>query len=636
MLRTDKLNCLNPVPSDLEIAQTIKPLHIKKLLDHLNLSEDDYDLYGAFKAKVNLSTMEKLKGKPDGKYIVVTGVNPTPLGEGKTTVTVGVSQALGAHLQKSVFTCIRQPSMGPTFGMKGGAAGGGYAQVIPMEDFNLHLTGDIHAVSAANNLLCAAIDVRIHHEATQENKALFDRILPYDELTKERKIAPCLKARMERLGLPLNPEAYTDDQKRQLVRLDMDPATIGPRRVVDINDRMLRKIQIGLAETEKRPRDTGFDIAVGSEVMAILALATSLPNMRERLGKIVVASNMDGEPVTADDVGVAGAMCVLLKDALCPTLMQTLEGTAVFVHAGPFANIAHGNSSVVADLLALKLVGKDGYVLTECGFGADIGLEKFVDIKCRASGLKPDCCVITATIRALKYHGGAPAIVAGKKVDKVYSEENLDYLEKGMTNLAAHINNSRKFGFSVVVAINERTHDTPNELNMVEKMSIAAGAEGAVAARHWAEGGKGALKLANLIVDVCKNPSGFQFLYPLNEPIKQKIERICVGIYGASGVDYSEVSSQKIELFEKQGLGGMPICMAKTQYSLSHDASLRGAPSGFRVPIKDIRVSAGAGFVFPLCGPIMTMPGLPTRPAFYDVDLIVTPENPQGVITGLF
>ncbi len=473
--RTLPLHIRQPVPSDIEIAQEAELKNIQDLAAELGLAPDELELYGNFKAKVRLDVLKRLKDRPNGKYIVVTAITPTPLGEGKTTTTVGLSQAMGAHLGRRVFTCIRQPSQGPTFGIKGGAAGGGYSQVIPMEDFNLHLTGDLHAITAANNLMAAAIDARLYHESLQSDEVLFDRLLPVQK-DGRRKIAAGVRARMAKLGIEeADLDHLDDEQRRRLVRLDIDPEKITWRRVVDTNDRFLRGITIGQGSKEQGyERQTGFDITVASEVMAILALTTGLNDLRQRLGKMVACYSRSGEPITAEDLGVAGAMAVLMKDAVKPNLMQTLEGTPVFVHAGPFANIAHGNSSIVADQVALKLAD---YVLTEAGFGADIGMEKFFDIKCRASGLTPDAVVLVATIRALKMHGGGPKVVAGKTLDKAYTEENLELLGAGLPNLQHHIATALKFGVPVVVAVNAFSTDTPAELEMVRRAAIEAGAE---------------------------------------------------------------------------------------------------------------------------------------------------------------
>eukprot|EP00878_Enallax_costatus_P016378 GHUV01017179.1.p1 GENE.GHUV01017179.1~~GHUV01017179.1.p1 ORF type:complete len:479 (+),score=140.05 GHUV01017179.1:157-1593(+) len=455
-----------PVPSDIEIAQSIKPKHISQIAEvGLGLLPEEYELYGPTKGKVKLNVRDRLQGQPDGKYVVVGGISPTPLGEGKSTTTVGLCQALGAYLNKKVLTCIRQPSQGPTFGIKGGAAGGGYSQVIPMEELNLHLTGDIHAITAANNLLAAAIDARMFHEAAQKDEALFRRLCPADK-TGKRKFAPVMLGRLQRLGInKTDPDDLTPEEVSRFVRLDIDPEAVSWRRVVDINDRFLRGITVGQGPEERgMERKTGYDISVASEIMAVLALATDLADMRSRLGRMVVAADRKGQPVTADDLGVGGALTVLMKDAVEPTVMQTLEATPVFVHAGPFANIAHGNSSVVADQIGLKLVGPDGFVITEAGFGADIGLEKFMNIKCRASGLKPDAAVIVATVRALKMHGGGPPVVAGTPLPHAYLTPDVELVTKGCSNLVRHIENTSKYGVPVLVAINAFATDSPGEL----------------------------------------------------------------------------------------------------------------------------------------------------------------------------
>ena len=578
------------MPNDLEIAQAAELKPILEIAQSLGLSKDDLEPYGWYKAKVHLDVRKRLQSRRNAKYVDVTAITPTPLGEGKTTTTVGLSQALGAHLGKKVFTCIRQPSMGPTFGIKGGAAGGGYSQIVPMEDFNLHLTGDNHAVGIAHNLLAAATDSRMMHE-----KRLGDRAL----------------ARIN------------------LKRLNINPDSILLNRVVDLEDAALRQIIIGLGgHRNGMPRETGFDITVASEVMAILALATDLQDMRERLGRIVVGTDNKRNPVTAEDLGVAGAMAVLMKDALMPNLMQTLENTPAFVHAGPFANIAHGNSSCIADMIAVKLAD---YVVTESGFGADCGMEKFFDIKCRVSGLKPSCVVMVATVRALKMHGGLGKIVPGKPLPPELTEENLEYLEKGCVNLIANIRIARQFGVPVVVAINRFTPDTDAEIALIRRISIEAGADDAVPSEHWAKGGAGAKALAEAVVKACEEPSAPEFLYPLDIPIKEKIETIATKIYGADGVDYAPEAERRIKLYTRFGYDNLPICMAKTHLSLSHDPTLKGAPKGWRLPIRDVRASAGAGFLYPLCGDMRTMPGLPRRPSFMDVDL-----TPDGKIKGLF
>jgi len=625
-------NILTRVPSDIEIAQAATPLPISQIASEAGILPEELDLYGHTKAKVHLSIRDRLKNSPNGKYIVVTAITPTPLGEGKTTSTVGLSQALGAHLGKKVFTCIRQPSQGPTFGIKGGAAGGGYSQIIPMEEFNLHLTGDIHAITAANNLLAAAIDARMFHESSADDIQMFERLCPPAK-DGTRKFSPVMLRRLRKLGISkTDPNELTPEERSLFARLDIDPASITWRRVLDTNDRMLRQITIGQGPEEKGfTRVTGFDIAVASEIMAILALATDLADMRDRLGRMVIGGNHAGEPITADDIGASGALTVLMKDTIMPNLMQTIEGTPAFVHAGPFANIAHGNSSIVDDQIALKLVGPDGYVLTEAGFGADMGFEKFCNIKCRYSGLKPDGAVMVATIRALKMHGGGPKVVAGKPLAHEYTAENLDLLEKGCSNLIRLIANARSFGIPVVVAINRFKDDTDHEVALVRRLAKEAGAADAVVANHWAEGGAGAVELGKALIAAVEKPGNFHFLYSLDLSIKEKIETIVREMYGGSGVEYSPEAEKKVELYTRQGFDKLPICMAKTQYSLSHDPNLKGAPTGFTVPVRDIRASVGAGFLYPLLGTMATMPGLSTRPGYYDVDL----DTATGRIIGL-
>lgn len=626
------LKLRTPVPSDIEIAQEqmeyAKP--ITQIAEELGILPEELELYGNYKAKVKLEILERLKDRPDGKYIDVTAITPTPLGEGKTTTTVGLCQALGAHLGKNVMTVIRQPSQGPTFGIKGGAAGGGYSQIIPMEDFNLHLTGDIHAITAANNLLAAAIDARMFHESQQDDEKLFNALCPPDKQGK-RKFSPSMLRRLKKLGIDkTDPNDLTPEERSRFARLDIDPASITWRRVVDTNDRFLREIEIGHGKEEKgHERTTGFDITVASEIMAILALTTDLEDMRERFGRVVIGTNKKGEAITAEDLGCAGAMTVLMKDAIKPNLMQTLEGTPAFVHAGPFANIAHGNSSIIADKIALKLAD---YVVTESGFGADCGMEKFMNIKCRYSGLIPHVVVIVATVRALKMHGGGPKVVAGKPLAAEYTDENLDLLRNGLPNLERHIKNALKFGVNVVVAVNSFATDTPAEVELVRKSAIEAGAMDAVVSRHWMEGGKGAVALAEAVIKACDKPSNFKFLYPLELSIKEKIEIICKEIYGAAGVEYLPEAEKKIELYTKLGFDKLPMNMAKTHLSFTHDPAIKGAPSGFIVPIRDIRASVGAGFLYPLLGEMRTMPGLPTRPVFYDVDL----DLKTGKVVGLF
>ncbi|KAJ2455414.1 tetrahydrofolate synthase [Coemansia sp. RSA 2336] len=637
------LTLQDPVPSDIAIASTQTPKLISQLASELNLAHAEFEPYGKYTAKVTLDVLDRLQGNSNGHYVVVTGISPTPLGEGKSTVTIGLTQALYAHLKRPAFACVRQPSQGPTFGIKGGAAGGGYSQVTPMTSMNLHLTGDIHAITAANNLVAAAVDARLFHESTQTDAQLFNRLCPKKKGV--RKFADIMLRRLQKLGInKTNPDDLTTDEIARFVRLDIDK--IMWRRVLDTNDRFLREITIGEAATERgMARKTGFDISVASEIMAVLALTTSLPDMRERLGRMVVALSKQGEPITCDDIGITGALTVLMKDAINPTLMQTLEGSPVFVHAGPFANIAHGNSSIVADRIALKLVGAPagepvtlenaGYVVTEAGFGADIGFEKFVNIKCRASGLVPDAAVIVATVRALKMHGGGPDVVPGKPLADEYTRENLELLERGFANLRRHIENVNKVGLQAIVAINEFATDTPAELNLVRKLAREAGAYDAVPTNLWAKGGAGAAELAEAVVRCCsssKQNSNFHMLYDSSLPIKSKIEAIAKEFYRAGSVSFSEEAEQKIEEFTRNGWDKMPVCMAKTQYSFSADPALKGAPEGFDLPIRDIRASLGAGFVYPLCGAMQTLPGLPTRPCFYDIDV----DSETGDVLGLF
>jgi formyltetrahydrofolate synthetase len=624
---------VKPVPSDIEIAQAAELLPIVKVAETLGLGENDLDLYGRHKAKIHLDVLARFKERPPGRYVDVTAITPTPLGEGKTTTTVGLCQALAAHLGKKAVTVVRQPSMGPTFGIKGGAAGGGYSQIVPMEDFNLHLTGDIHAVTVAHDLLAAAIDARVLHEYYQEDEKLFEAFCPPDQQGR-RRFSPAMLRRLKKLGIgKTDPADLTPDERRRMFRLDIDPASITWNRVIDVSDRFLRRIRIGLGPEELGlARETGYDISVASEIMAILALTTGLEDMRERLGRMVIGTSRTGEPVTAEDLGVAGALAVLMKDAIMPNLMQTLENTPAIVHAGPFANIAHGNSSIIADQIALRLVGPDGYVVTESGFGADCGMEKFMDIKCRASGLAPDCVVLVATVRALKMHGGGPKVVAGRPLPREYTAENLTLLHQGLPNLEAHIKNAIGFGVPVVVAVNRFAADTDAEIEMVRKAAVAAGAEDAVLADHWAEGGAGAVGLAKAVVAACAKPARFRFLYPLEWDIKRKIETIATKIYGAAGVDYEPAAEAKIALYTRLGFDKLPICMAKTHLSLSHNPAWKGAPKGYRIPVRDVKASVGAGFLYPLCGDMRTMPGLPTRPVYYDVDL----DPKTGKVVGLF
>src|SRR6187200_1892568 len=542
-------------PSDLEIARSVTPRPIVDIAAELGIEPEELELYGPTKAKVTLGAITRLEAeRPRGKYVVVTAITPTPLGEGKSTTTVGLAQGLN-HIGHRASVNIRQPSLGPVFGIKGGAAGGGYSQVIPMEDFNLHLTGDVHAIGAAHNLAGAFLDNSLHHK---------------------------------------NP-------------LGIDPHGILWPRVLDISDRALRHVVIGLGGREDGvPRETEFVITVASEVMAVLALATDLHDLRARLARIVLATRVDGTPVTAEDLGVAGAMTVLLRDAIKPNLLQTLEGGPAFVHCGPFGNIAHGNNSIIADRLALVT---NEIVCTEAGFGSDMGAEKFFDIKCRASGLAPDAAVVVATVRALKMHGGVGKIVAGKPLDPALLEENVEAVRTGASNLAAHIGIVRKYGIPAVVAINSFPTDTPAEVEVIREVALAAGARDAVVATHFTNGGEGATDLAEAVWEATHDGSAkFQLLYPDDMPLAAKIETIATRVYGGDGVEFLPAARKSLQQFEDLGYGHLPICMAKTQYSLSHDGSLKNRPTGFTVPIREVRLSAGAGFITPLCGEMRTMP----------------------------
>jgi formate--tetrahydrofolate ligase len=565
-------------PSDLEIARGVTPRPIVDVARDLGIDDAELELYGPTKAKVTLAAIERLeRERPRGRYVVVTAITPTPLGEGKSTTTVGLAQGLN-HIGHKAAVCIRQPSLGPVFGIKGGAAGGGYSQVIPMEDFNLHLTGDVHAIGAAHNLAGAFLDNSLHHK---------------------------------------NP-------------LGIDVHGVLWPRVVDISDRALRHVVIGLGGREDGiPRETEFVITVASEVMAVLALATDLFDLRARLGRMVLATRTDGSPVTAEDLGVAGAMTVLLRDAIKPNLLQTLEGGPAFVHCGPFGNIAHGNNSIIADRLALVT---NDIVCTEAGFGADMGAEKFFDIKCRASGLAPDAGVVVATVRALKMHGGVGRIVAGKPLDPALLEENVEAVRAGASNLAAHIEIVRRYGIPAVVAINAFPTDTPAEVEAIREVALAAGARDAVVATHFVDGGKGAAALAEAVWAATGDGSAdFKLLYPDEMPLADKIETIATKVYGAAGVEYLPAARKSLKQYEDLGYGHLPICMAKTQYSLSHDAALKGRPMGFTVPIREVRLSAGAGFVTPILGEMRTMPGLPSKPGGVNIDI-----DKDGNVVGLF
>ncbi|OAA79707.1 C-1-tetrahydrofolate synthase [Akanthomyces lecanii RCEF 1005] len=635
------LKLLDPVPSDIAISRAQTPKQITRIAAEVGIAPHELEPYGAYKAKVDLGLLERLQHRKNGRYVVVTGITPTPLGEGKSTTTMGIAQALGAHIGRVTFANVRQPSQGPTFGIKGGAAGGGYSQVIPMDEFNLHLTGDIHAITAANNLLAAAIETRIFHENTQKDAALFRRLVPAKN--GARKFAPIMFRRLKKLGIDkVNPDDLTEEEVSRFARLDIDPETITWRRVLDVNDRHLRGITVGTAPTEKgQTRETGFDISVASECMAILALSTSLPDMRERLGRMVVATSRKGDPVTCDDIGAGGALTALMKDAIKPNLMQTLEGTPVFVHAGPFANISIGQSSIIADRLALKLAGtepdedvneKAGFVVTEAGFDFTMGGERFFNIKCRTSGLVPDVVVVVATVRALKVHGGGPPIAPGAPLNAVYREENVDILRTGCVNLKKHIANAKSFGVPVVVAINKFATDTDAEIQVIREEAIAAGAEDAILSDHWAKGGVGAVDLANGVIAASEKPKELTLTYSLDGSVQERIEAIGKKMYGAAAVEFSELAQKKVDTYTKQGYGNLPICIAKTQYSLSHDPDLKGAPTGFTIPIRDVRMAAGAGYLYALAADIQTIPGLPTAPGYLNVDV----DLETGEIDGLF
>ena len=553
--------------SDVEIAQAAKMKPIEEIASKIGLAPDDLELYGKYKAKVTLDAWQRVKDRPNGKLILCTAINPTPAGEGKTTTSVGLADALSRRGRKAA-AALREPSMGPCFGMKGGAAGGGYAQVVPMEDINLHFTGDFHAITTAHNLLAAIIDNHI-----QQGNAL-----------------------------------------------DLDVRRITWKRVLDLNDRALRHVVIGMGgKAHGVPRETGFDITVASEMMAILCLSRDLMDMKERLGRIVIGYTRSGRAVRADELGATGALTLLFKDAIKPNLVQTLEGTPVFIHGGPFANIAHGCNSIMATKFALKFAD---VVVTEAGFGADLGAEKFLDIKCRFAGISPDAVVIVATVRALKMHGG----LSKKELEKVA----MTALKKGMANLAKHIENVQKFGLPAVVAVNAFPTDTSEELDFVRRECEALGAEVALS-EVWAKGGEGGEALAEKVEAALQKKADFRYIYDEKETIPEKIGKIAREIYGAAGVDFTKEAQRELEELEALGFDKMPVCMAKTQYSLSDDAALLGRPEGFRITVRELRLAAGAGFVVALTGSILTMPGLPKHPAAMDMDI-----TEDGRITGLF
>lgn len=555
------------VPSDIEIAQRAKLRPVVEIAEKLGIKEDELELYGKFKAKITPSVWERVKDNPDGKLILVTAITPTPAGEGKTTTTVGLAEALSKR-GKRTSMAIREPSLGPSFGVKGGAAGGGYSQVVPMEDINLHFTGDLHAITTAHNLISAMVDNHIQ----QGNE------------------------------------------------LNLDPRRVVWRRVMDLNERALRSVIIGLGgKANGVPRESGFDITVASEVMAILCLSTDLMDLKARIARAVVGYTYEGKAVTAGDIGAQGAAAVILKDAIKPNLVQTLEGTPAFIHGGPFANIAHGCNSIQATRLGLKL---SDYFVTEAGFGADLGAEKFLDIKCRMAGLKPSAVVIVATVRALKMHGGRKKNELG--------QEDLAALEKGMTNLEKHIENIALFGLPAVVAINRFPADTEAELALVEKKCNALGASVALS-EVWEKGGEGGLALADRVMEACEKPSDFTYLYNKELTPKEKMDVIARRVYGADGVVFTDQAGKDLTLINELGKDDLLVCMAKTQYSLSDDPALLGRPSGFKVTVREVRLSAGAGFLVAVTGSIMTMPGLPKKPAALSIDV-----DADGRITGLF
>jgi formate--tetrahydrofolate ligase len=562
------------IPSDLDIARgaLLKPLD--DIAHDLGIGPHLLEPYGESVVKIKLAAIDELADRPKAKYVVVTAITPTPLGEGKTTTTVGLGQGF-RHIGKRATVTIRQPSMGPTFGIKGGAAGGGYSQVVPMEVLNLHLTGDMHAVTAAHNMLSAMIDNHLY----QGNK------------------------------------------------LGLDQHNITWRRVLDVNDRALRNIVVGLgSRMDGVPRQTGFDITAASEVMATLGLSTSLQDLRARLGRIVVGYTSAGDPVTAEQLSAAGSMAVILRDAIKPNLLQTLENTPVLVHTGPFGNIATGNSSVVADLIGIHA---GDYLITEAGFGADMGAERFFNIKSRASGLRPDAAVVVATVRALKAHSGKYKIVAGKPLPEDLLAENPDDVLAGAANLRKQIENVRLHGVSPVVAVNAFPTDHPSEHDAIREVAAAAGARSAVCT-HFADGGRGAAELAEAVAEAAEEPSDFHFLYPSEASLREKIETVATRVYGAAGVEYSPQAGKQLDTYEKAGFGTLPVCIAKTHLSISSDPSLKGAPTGWTLPVREVRASVGAGFVYPICGEMRTMPGLGTNPAAARIDL-----DENGEIVGL-
>jgi formate--tetrahydrofolate ligase len=559
--------------TDLDIARRAKLVRIEGIAESLGLLPEELEPYGRYKGKISLAALDRLRDRPQGRYVCVTGINPTPLGEGKTVVTIGLSQALRRLGRKAVGT-IRQPSMGPVFGVKGGATGGGYSQVLPVEEINLHFTGDFHAVAAAHNLLAAMVDNHLF----QGN------------------------------------------------RLELDPQAVLWRRSLDLNDRALRRVRIGLGGGSNGvERETGFDITAASEVMAILALSSGLPDLRERLGRILIGLTRDGRPVRAAAIKAQGAMTAVLREAIKPNLVQNIEGGAMIVHCGPFANVAHGNNSILADWMALRLAD---YVVTESGFGSECGAEKMFDIKCRVSGIVPSAAVIVCSVRALKLHGGA---AIDTKDPATWKRPDAAAVARGCANLAKHIEIVKTFGLPAVVAINRFESDSPEEIAAVRQAAVAAGAQAAVPVEVWGRGGEGGVDLAEAVIKACDTPSRFKPLYPLEMGIEEKIETIARKIYGAAGVSYSDVARERIDFLRREGFAALPICMAKTPLSLSHDPKLKGRPEGFTIPISEVRIAAGAGFIYPLVGSIMTMPGLSAVPAAENIDV-----DENGLVHGLF
>lgn len=671
------LDLQRPVPLDIAISRAQRPKKIGRVAEELGLVDAELEPYGHYKAKVDARAVhERLAAQAEmpnqrGHYVLVAGITPTPLGEGKSTTTIGLTQALGAHLGYNAIANVRQPLMGPTFGVKGGAAGGGYSQVIPMDEFNMHLTGDIHAIGAAQNLLCAAVDTRMFHEHTSKTVlGFYKRLVPAKKGV--RQFTRQMLARLRKLGISkTDPDSLTPEEVERFAMLNIDPDSITIKRVVDCNDRFVREITLGQGKNEAAkypPRRSGFDITVASEIMAILALSTSLADLRTRVGNIVVGTQREtGEAITAEDIGCAGAITALLKDAVKPNLMQTLEGTPVFVHAGPFANISIGASSVVADRLALQLTspanpanaGRTGFVVTEAGFDFTMGGERFFNIKCRALGVSPDAVVLVATSRALKLHGGAPDVKPGQELPEAYTTENVEILQRGCANLAKQIANAKAYNVPVVVAINEFDSDTKNEIRVIQEEALKAGADYAVATTHWAQGGSGALQLAEAVAAAAKQSASAReaqaldsesaavdgssplegsapelaqtFLYDVNDSVEDKLTAIATKMYGAADIELSPLARQQIETYTRQGFDKLPVCIAKTQYSLSHDPALKGVPTGFTVPIREVRCSAGAGYLYALAAEIMTIPGLPTHAGYMNVEV-----NDDGEIEGLF